>query len=108
MKTKHFKALSSEHQNWSFSMDFLPNFKRATSKGKLIFFSLNAVTFSVSHENHWIFIKQASFKEITDFNQFSKESLLPFGVSVRNITKMMFFQSNVVPISAFQGKIVHF
>ena len=28
------------------------------------------------HENHWIFIKQASFREMTDFNQFSKDSLL--------------------------------
>ena len=88
MKTKYFKALPSEHQNWSFSMDCLPNFKRATSKGKLIFFSVNALPFRVSPWKSLDFHKSASFKENTDFNQFSKESLLLFGVFMRNITKI--------------------
>ena len=61
MKTKHFQALPSQHQNWSFSMDFLPNFKRAISKGKLTFFSVTALPFSVSP---W---KSLDFHQISQF-----------------------------------------
>ena len=101
MKYMHFKALSIGHQNEQISSDFLLGFKGATFSDKYQFFQSNAIPFSVSilmdfqktafyrlvylHGTLSIFIKSPDFneiKEITDFNQFSKESLLPFSASL--------------------------
>ena len=64
------------------------------------------------HENHWIFIKSASFREITDFNQFSKESLLPtdgFSWKIVCFSKNTNFLSQMLYCSVFlKGKLFIF
>ena len=69
MKYMHFKALLIGHQNEQISV-ILSNFQ------KRAFYRLVYL-----HQKLWIFIKSPDFneiKEITDFNQILKESLLPF------------------------------
>ena len=102
MKSMHFKALPVGHQNRQISSDFLLSSKEIHTFGeKYQFFQLNAIPFSVSipmtfqkrafyrlqflHRKLSIFSEITDFKEIkeiSDFNQFSKESLIPFGVLV--------------------------
>ena len=57
------------------------------------------------HENHQIFMKSVNFREITEFNQFSKESLLPTdGFS----WKIVCFSKNTNFLSQMQSRSVCF
>ena len=96
-KFLYFHKLNRFSWNLAFSRDFLLDIKRDTFDGKYQFFQSKAIPFSAYFNE----IKEITdfseitdskeIKDISDFNQFSKESLIPFGVLT---WKIVYFHIN--------------